>query len=122
MFAGKNKLSNLTAIMDRNNIQINGYTEDVMPLEPLIDKYESFGWHVLDIDGHNIQEILDAYNHAKAVYEKPTLILAHTIPGKGVEFMEGKYEWHGKPPNPDEARKAIYEIRTLGGKIRSEHE
>jgi len=122
LFAGKNNLSNLTAIVDRNNIQIDGHTEDVMPLEPLKAKYEAFNWHVLDIDGHNIEEVIDACNHAKAVYENPTVIIAHTIPGKGVSFMENMPEWHGKPPNEEEAKKALHELRTLGGKIKSEHE
>lgn len=122
MFAGKNKLSNLTAIIDRNNIQINGYTEDVMPLEPLKDKYESFGWHVLEIDGHNFEQIADAINEAKAIYEKPTVIIAHTIPGKGVSFMEKDYSWHGRPPTKEEAATALKELRTLGGKIQSEHQ
>lgn len=122
LFAGKYKLSNLTAIIDRNNIQIDGHTEDVMPLEPLADKYEAFGWHVLDVDGHNFQEIIDACEHARAVYEKPTVIIAHTIPGKGVSFMENLPEWHGKPPNGEEAKKALHELRTLGGKITGEHE
>jgi len=122
MFAGKNKLNNLTGLIDRNNIQIDGYTESIMPLEPLKDKYESFGWHVLEIDGHNFQEIIDAVNEAKAIYEKPTLIIAHTIPGKGVSFMERDYLWHGKPPTKEEAKVALKELRTLKGKIRSEHE
>ncbi|RJR28148.1 transketolase [Candidatus Microgenomates bacterium] len=122
LFAGKNKLSNLTVFVDRNNIQINGHTEDVMPLEPLRAKYEAFNWHTLHVDGHNMEEIVDSVNHARAVYEKPTVIICHTIPGKGVSFMENMYEWHGKPPNSDEARKALHELRTLGGKIRSEHE
>ena len=122
LFAGKYNLSNLTAIVDRNNIQIDGHTEDVMPLEPLKEKYEAFNWHVLDIDGHNIEEIIDACNHAKAVFENPTVIIAHTIPGKGVSFMENLPEWHGKPPNEEEAKKALHELRTLGGKIKSEHE
>jgi transketolase len=122
LFAGKNRLSNLTTFIDRNNIQIDGHTEDVMPLEPLIDKYKAFNWHVLDIDGHNIEEIIDATNHARAVYERPTVIICHTIPGKGVSFMEGLPEWHGKPPSKDQAKKALHELRTLGGKIRSEHE
>lgn len=122
LFAGKYKLSNLTAIVDRNNIQIDGHTEDVMPLEPLEDKYKAFNWHVLDINGHNIEEIIDACEHAKAVYERPTVIIAHTIPGKGVSFMENLPQWHGKPPNAEEAKKALHELRTLGGKIRSEHE
>uniref|UniRef100_A0A832DS32 Transketolase n=1 Tax=candidate division WWE3 bacterium TaxID=2053526 RepID=A0A832DS32_UNCKA len=122
MFASHNHLGNLIGIVDRNNIQINGFTENVMPLEPLMQKYEAFGWHVQDIDGHNIEELIDAVNHAKAVFNKPSVIIAHTIPGRGVEFMERKFEWHGKPPKPEEAIEAIKEIRTLGGKIRSEHE
>ncbi len=122
MFAGKNKLGNLIGIVDRNQIQIDGFTEDVMPLEPLADKYRSFGWNVIDIDGHNIEELIDAVNHAKAVFSKPTVIIACTIPGKGVGFMERKFEWHGKPPNPEEAKKALYDIRTLGGKIRNDYE
>lgn len=122
LFAGKNRLSNLTLFVDRNNIQIDGYTEDIMPLEPLTDKYEAFNWHVLHIDGHNMEEIIDSVSHARAVYERPTVIIAHTIPGKGVSFMEGMYEWHGKPPNEEEAKKALHELRTLGGKIKSEHE
>ncbi|MBI1838890.1 MAG: transketolase [Candidatus Colwellbacteria bacterium] len=122
MFAGKNKLSNITAVMDRNNIQIDGYTENIMPLEPLKDKYESFGWHVLEIDGHSFEQIIDAVNEAKAIYEKPTIIIAHTIPGKGVSFMERDYLWHGKPPTKEEAAIALKELRTLGGKIKSEHQ
>lgn len=122
MFAGKNRLSNITAIMDRNNIQIDGYTENVMPLEPIRKKYESFGWHVLEINGHDFHQIISACAEAKAIYEKPTMIIAHTIPGKGVDFMEGRFEWHGKPPNKDEAKRALHELRTLAGKIKSEHQ
>jgi transketolase len=122
MFAGKNKLNNLTAIVDRNNIQIDGFTEDVMPLEPLPDKYRSFGWYVLEIDGHNFNEIIAALRHARAVFEKPTVIIAHTVPGKGVDFMENDYRWHGKPPKADEAKIALRELRTLRGKIIGEHE
>ena len=110
-FAGKYNLANLTAIVDRNNIQIDGFTEDVMPLEPLVEKYKAFNWHVIEIDGHNIQEIIDAVNEARAVYENPTVIIAHTIPGKGVSFMENKFEWHGKVPNPEEAKIALEELR-----------
>ncbi len=122
MFAGKNKLDNLTAIIDRNNIQIDGFTEDIMPLEPLRAKYEAFNWQVLEVDGHNIEQIIDACNEAKAIHQKPTVIIAHTIPGKGVDFMENKFEWHGKPPTAEEAKIALQELRTLGGKISSEHE
>jgi transketolase len=122
MFAGKNNLSNLTVIVDRNNIQIDGFTEDIMPLEPLIEKYKAFNWSVIDIDGHNFEEIVDAVGKAKATIENPTVVIAHTIPGKGVKFMEGKFEWHGKPPNQAEAKVALNELRTLGGRIKSEHE
>ena len=122
MFAAKNRLNNLTAVVDRNNIQIDGHTERVMPLESLRDKYQAFGWHVLEVDGHNISHFVDAINEARATYEKPTVIIAHTIPGKGVDFMENDPAWHGIPPNKDEARKALGELRTLGGKIKAEHQ
>ena len=122
MFAGKYKLHNLTAIIDRNNIQSDGYTENVMPLEDLKAKYEAFNWHVLEVDGHNHRQIIEACYEAKAIYEKPTLIIAHTIPGKGVDFMEGDFKWHGNPPNKEQAALALKELRTLGGKIKSEHE
>lgn len=121
MWAGRNKLHNLTAIIDRNNIQINGMTEDVMPLEPLRDKYESFGWHTIEINGHNMEEIVDAVDTAKAVYEKPTVIIAHTIPGKGVPEIEFDFKWHGKPPSKDEAEKFLKEIRSAGGKVEGEY-
>ncbi len=122
MFAGKNRLNNLTVIVDRNNIQIDGNTENIMPLEPFADKYRAFNWHVLEVDGHNIEQFVDAVSEAKAIYEKPTVIIAHTIPGKGVSFMENDFNWHGKPPNKEEAAKALAELRTLGGQIKSEHE
>ncbi len=122
MFAGKNKLHNLTAFIDRNNIQIDGYTEDIMPLEGLRAKYEAFNWHVLEVDGHNMQEIINACMEAKAIYEKPTVVIAHTIPGKGVGYMEYDYKWHGTPPNKEQAELALKELRTLRGQITSEHE
>lgn len=122
MLAGKEKLRNLIAIIDRNNIQIEGFTEDIMPLESLSAKWESFNWHVLEIDGHNFEEIIDSINKAKAIYEKPTVIIAHTIPGKDVHEFERDYKWHGKPPNKEEAQMALNELRTLVGKIKSEHE
>lgn len=122
MFASKNKLSNLTVVVDRNNIQIDGFTENVMPLEPLRAKYESFNWHVLEINGHDFHEIVSAVAEAKAIYEKPTVIIAHTIPGRGVNFMEYDYLWHSKPFKPGEAETAIRELRTMHGKIQSEHQ
>jgi len=122
MLAGKYHLSNIIAIVDRNNIQIDGPTEQVMPLEDLHAKWAAFGWHVLEIDGNNIQEVIDACATARAIVEKPTVILAHTIPGKGVDFMEYDFHWHGIPPDHEQAKKALHELRTLGGKIRSEHE
>ncbi|OHB18269.1 MAG: transketolase [Parcubacteria group bacterium RIFCSPHIGHO2_01_FULL_47_10b] len=117
MFAGKHRLHNITYIIDRNNIQIDGFTEDIMPLEPLRDKYEAFNWHVEDINGHNMDAIVNALEEARAIQEKPTCIIANTIPGKGVEFMEDMPEWHGKPPTKEESRKALAELRTLRGKI-----
>jgi transketolase len=122
MFAGKNKLHNLTAVMDRNNIQISGMTEDIMPLESLRAKYESFNWHVIETNGNNIAEFINAVQEAKAIFEKPTVIIAHTIPGKGVPEIEFDYEWHGKAPNSEEAKRFLHELRTMRGKIASEHE
>jgi transketolase len=122
MFAAKNKLHNLTVIVDRNNIQIDGFTEDIMPLEPLREKLEAFNWHVLEINGHSFEAIVSAVAEAQAIFEKPTIIIAHTIPGKGVSFMENDYQWHGKPPKPEEAKEAMKELRTLRGRIQGEHE
>ncbi len=122
MLAGKLKLDNLTGIIDRNNIQIDGMTENIMPLEPLRAKYEAFNWHVIDIDGHNFQEIVTACEEARAIYEKPVLIIAHTIPGKGIPEIEFDYKWHGIPPKPEEAKRFLEVLRTLGGKIKSEHQ
>lgn len=107
MLAGKEQLANLICIIDRNNIQIDGHTEEVMPLEPMRDKWEAFGFHVIDINGHDIEEIADAIDQGKAVFEKPTLIIAHTISAKGVPEWERKAEWHGKPPKGDEVDMAI---------------
>lgn len=122
MLAGKYRLNNITAIVDRNNIQIDGPTESVMPLEDLKKKWESFGWHALEIDGNDIEAVIDACAMAKAITEKPVVIIAYTIPGKGVDFMENDFHWHGMPPNHEQAMKALHELRTLGGKIRGEHE
>jgi transketolase len=117
MFSAKYKLPNLTVIIDRNNIQIDGPTEEVMPLDSLKEKYQGFNWHVLEVDGHNIEEVIDACNKAKAIVERPVCIIAHTIPGKGISFMEGKYQWHGKPAKGKEAREALRQLRTMGGRV-----
>jgi len=122
MFATKNRLNNLTWIIDRNNIQIDGYTEDIMPLEPLRDKLESFGWYVIEIDGHNFEEIIGALNMAKAIFERPTAIITHTIPGYGVDFMEYKFEWHGKTPSKEQAQAALKQLRSLNGRIVSDYD
>lgn len=122
MLAPKYNLNNVTAIVDRNNIQIDGPTETVMPLNDLKKKWEAFGWHVLEIDGNDIEAVIDACAMARAITEQPVCILAYTVPGKGVDFMEYDFHWHGVPPNHEQAVKALHELRTLGGKIRSEHE
>lgn len=122
MAASKFHLSNLTFIIDRNNIQIDGFTEEVMPLEPLRAKIEAFGWHVIETDGHNIKAVIDACAEARAIYEKPVAIIAHTIPGKGVDFMEFDPKWHGVVPSAAEAHHALRQLHTLQGRIRAEHE
>ena len=113
MFVGKNKLNNLTQIIDRNRIQIDGSTEDIMPLEPFKAKYEAFNWAVLEIDGNNIQAIVEGVRQAQTIQDKPTLILWFTIPGKGVSFMENDYTWHGKPPTEEEGQRALEELEKM---------
>lgn len=122
MLGAKYKLYNIIGIIDRNNIQIDGNTESVMPLEDLRAKWESFGWHVQEIDGHNVESVIDACSMARAITEKPSVIIAHTIPGKGVPFMEYDFHWHGMPPNSGQAKEALKRLRTLDGKIRSSDE
>jgi transketolase len=120
MLAGKEKLHNLIAIVDRNNIQIDGYTEDVMPLNDLSEKFESFNWHVQEIDGHNFEMIDDAIGQAQTIFDKPSVIIVNTVPGKGVSEFERLPEWHGKAPSKEEAEDALKNLRTLGGKIKCE--
>jgi transketolase len=122
MLAGKEKLGNLIAIVDRNHIQIDGFTEDVMPLESLYEKWASFNWKVFEINGHNFEEIINTVEEAKAVRSQPIVILSYNIPGKGVKEFENKPYWHGNPPNKEQAAMALAELRTLGGRIRSEHQ
>lgn len=117
LLLGKYNLHKIVSIIDRNTIQIDGYTEDVLPLEPLKDKLEAFNLHVIEINGHDIRDIIQAVGQAKSSLDKPTVIIAHTIPGKGVVEFEGDYKWHGKAPNEEEGRKALKELRTLKGKV-----
>lgn len=122
MLAGKNQVGNLIAIIDRNNIQIDGYTENIMPLEPLGAKWEAFNWHVIEVSGHDFTAINEAIQTAKSIFNKPSVIIAKTIPGRGVPEFERDYKWHGVPPNREQADMALRELRTLGGKITSEHQ
>ncbi len=122
MLAGKNKLRNLIVVLDRNNIQIEGVTEEIMPLEPLADKWRAFNWHVIEVGGHDFTALNQAVEEAQDMAGQPTIIIAHTIPGKGVKEFERDYHWHGKPPTKEEAKIALNELRTLGGKIKSEHQ
>ncbi len=123
MFAGKYRLANLTAVMDRNNIQIDGNTEDVMPLEPLADKYRAFNWHVIEVDGHNIRQFIEACDEAKSIREKPTMILAYTTPGKGIPTIEHDYRWHGTPPGkgPTDKIPADKQLETFLRELESTH-
>lgn len=131
MLAGKQHLHNLIAIIDRNNIQIDGVTEDIMPLEPLRAKWEAFNWHVQEVDGHNLRALDTAIGEAKSVNAKPSVIIAHTVPGKGIPEIERDYRWHGDPPGKGPTDKIpadkqgevfLHELRTLRGKITGEHE
>lgn len=123
MLAGKLRLDNLTVLIDRNNIQIDGMTENIMPLEPLRAKYEAFNWHVIDINGHDFHDIVNGFETARGIYEKPVCIISHNIPGKGVESIEFDFAWHGVPPkDAAQAEDFLNQLRTLKGKIKSEHE
>jgi transketolase len=113
MLAGKERIGNIITVVDRNNIQIDGYTEDIMPIEPVLSKWKAFNWHVREVDGHNFQEIDDAIREARSYFVSPSVIVMHTIPGKGVKEFEGKFEWHGKVPNKDEAQMALKELQSI---------
>ncbi len=110
MFAAKYKLGNLIALMDRNRIQIDGRTPEVMPLEPLKAKYEAFNWRAIEVNGHDIKRIIEAVKQAKKEKNKPTMIFCKTTPGKGVSFIEEDYRWHGRAPSPEEGRRALKEL------------
>ena len=110
MAAGKYKTGNLTAILDNNNGQIDGYVDKVMPLDPIDAKFRAFNWHVIAINGHDMEQVLRALDEAKAVTDRPTLIWAKTIKGKGVSFMENDYTWHGVAPTAEQCEKALKEL------------
>lgn len=110
MSAAHHKLNNLIAVVDRNGVQIDGSTSEVMQLEPLVDKWKAFGWNVMECNGHNLDEIIDRFDQAGNSREKPTVIMAHTVMGKGIKEIEGNYRWHGKAPSPEQAKKFIEEI------------
>jgi transketolase len=110
MAAAHFKLDNLVAIVDNNGLQIDGWNRDVMNLEPFAKKWEAFGWHVIEVNGHNFTQLIDAFEKAKHVKGQPTVIIAHTIKGKGVSFMENNVEFHGKAPTPAEMEKALKEL------------
>ena len=111
MSAAKWELDDLTAILDRNHLQNDGCVDTEMPVEPLAGKWRAFGWHVMEIDGHDMGEVVRALEEAKAITGKPTIIIAHTTKGKGVSFMENVADWHGKAPCKEEAERALAEIR-----------
>lgn len=110
MFAAAHKLDNLVAVVDRNRIQIDGDTEEVMPLGDLGKKWDAFGWYVLDVDGHNIAALRHAFGLAKTVVGRPTVVIAHTVPGRGVSFMERDHRWHGRPPTTEQRDAALAEL------------
>jgi transketolase len=110
MSAGKFKLDNLTAVADYNKVQLDGHVRDIMDLEPLADKWRAFRWNAIEIDGHDMRAVLDAFTQARATKGRPTVIIAHTVKGKGVSFMEDTPAWHGKAPNAEELRRALAEL------------
>ncbi len=110
MFASFHKVDNLVCIVDYNKIQLDGFVNDIMPLEPLAGKWQSFGWHVISIDGHDIPAIQQAFAEAASVKGKPTVILANTVKGKGVSFMENNPKWHGSAPSKEECELALKEL------------
>src|SRR5688572_15895028 len=120
LFAGKNRLDNLVCIVDRNNIQIDGRTEDIMPLEPLAEKYRSFNWHVLECDGNSVSAVVDALEATKSLFDKPICVLTHNVPGKGVSYMENNFLWHSQPFKPGEAEAAVNELKSIGEKLEAE--
>jgi len=121
LFAGKNRLDNLVSIIDRNNIQIDGETEDIMPIEPLAEKYEAFNWHVIECNGNDIGDVVRAVEEAKKIHQRPICIIAHTIPGRGVSYMENDYLWHSQPFKPGQAEQALSELKEIERTLKAEH-
>jgi transketolase len=111
MLAAKYRLNNLTVILDNNDVQLDGYVHDIMPLEPIVEKWRAFGWHTLEIDGHNMRQILEALDQQQSIHDRPTVLVAHTTKGKGVSFMENESAWHGRAPTPEQHARAIAELR-----------
>jgi len=111
--AAKYHLSNLTTIVDYNNVQLDGPVHEVMPLEPLADKWSSFGWHVVEVNGHSVRQVVEALELAREIHDQPTVILAHTTKGKGVSFMENQSYWHGNVPNNEQLSKALAELEEV---------
>jgi transketolase len=110
MAASKFRVSEMTAILDYNNVQLDGPVHEIMPMEPMADKWRAFGWAVLEVDGHNVRQVLEALDAAEQIHDRPTLILAHTTKGKGVSFMENDSRWHGVAPNAEQLRQALAEL------------
>jgi transketolase len=131
LFAGKLKLNNFIQVIDYNNMQIDGNVEDIMPLEPFRAKYEAFNWHAIDVDGNDINAFIEAVREAQNVQNKPVIIIAHTIPGKGISYMENNYKWHGMPPDlkdvdgappkGEQAKVALDELKAEEERIRNEN-
>ena len=113
--AAKYHLANLTAILDYNDVQLDGFVHDIMPLEPLADKWRAFNWHVIEINGHSIRQVREALDLAEEVHSRPTIVIAHTTKGKGVSYMENSSKWHGAVPNEEQMALALLELGAEGG-------
>jgi len=121
LFAGKYRLNNLICVVDRNYIQIDGKTEDIMPLDPLADKYRSFNWHVIECNGNDIADVVRAFEEAKSAYQSPVVVIAHTIPGRGVSYMENSYLWHSQPFKEGQAEQALSELKEIEKQLKADH-
>jgi len=111
LIAAKYRLNNLTAIVDQNDVQLDGPVHEILPLEPLTEKWRAFGWAVIEIDGHNIRQILEAFDEAQHIHDRPTVVIAHTVKGRGISYMEGLAKWHGRAPTDEELMVALQELQ-----------